>query len=206
MRKTCLVFLVLCPLFSAGCAFTVDKVVLDYRFEQSPNASWADVNDCTLGFGEFCDSRSVADPNILLHKKNTYGWTCSGGYKAERPLAEMVRDGLEAGFERAGMAVVTENPTYIMDGDVQTLDYTVIVGFWDGDVEPSLTARLALRDAGNGRIIWKDTVVAKSRFKTAWQDDVVKKGVPMTLDAMVQAVLADEYLRQRLVEARKEAR
>ncbi|MDY6913823.1 MAG: hypothetical protein SVT52_05145 [Planctomycetota bacterium] len=195
------VFFVVVLFCSPGCAWTVDKVTLNYKFDKPvPSTTWECVKDKTLAIGEFADRRNVKNPNIVIHKKNANGNTCPGGWQAEKPVAEIVKDALATGLRNAGANVVTDDPVYVINGKILRYNFEYIMGFWDADVEPELMVKLSLTNTKSGKILWKDTFIGKGGMKCHWYSEVVTKGFPAALDDLVLQVVTDNYLKQKLMD------
>src|SRR5207249_4110105 len=79
------------------CALTVHDARVDYKYTKAPAADFASSPE-KIRVGNFEDSRGMDNPRIIMHSKNMYGNTMSGGTQAEKPVAEIVRDGVVQGL------------------------------------------------------------------------------------------------------------
>src|SRR5690554_7751194 len=73
----------------SGCAFNVYVVNVDYKYD---NPIETDLSSIALDVGEFKDSRNVDNPRMIVNQKNGYGQTTTGGWQAEKPLIDIVKE------------------------------------------------------------------------------------------------------------------
>ena len=175
----------------SGCAFTVHDVNVDYKYQQPTplRASGAKVN-----VEDFSDSRGTSNPRLIMNMKNLNGHTTTGGWQAEKPLAEIVRDGVIQALTTAG-ATIQSGSNIDLSGQLQDFTSEIIMGAWDSELRGKLTFKLQLKQAGSGTVLWKDTIIATGAVNG-------KVGAPAlfreTLDNALKGLMSDNTFIQQL--------
>ena len=113
------------------------------------------------------DSRSVADGSVLIHKKNGYGMTTSGAYVTEKPIAEIIQDGLNAALRQNGFET-TNGTHYVLQGEIQNCDYQAIAGLWTGTLISKLTVRFELTSPATKLPVWHETYNGQDSSQSSW--------------------------------------
>ena len=84
-----LVFLgILIIIFASGCAFATYQTPIYYNYVDDGEIDAA-LSNMQISVEEFIDSRNDVDPRTIIHLKNGYGQTTTGGYKAQKPLTQI---------------------------------------------------------------------------------------------------------------------
>ncbi len=179
----------------SGCAFTVHDVKLDYRYEQPLEVS---LGGTALRVGNVVDSRGVANPRMLMNMTNLNGDTTSGGWQAEKPLNEIVREGLVQALGKAGVAADGGSGAAMLTGELIDFQVQTIMGMWEGTLSGKMTAKFQIARAGSGEILWKDTVVGSSQVKGGQGAAGAFKA---TLDDLLTKLLKDDFFRQKVATA-----
>ena len=121
----------------SGCALTVHDARVDYKYTKAPAADFSGSPE-KIRVVNFEDSRGMDNPRMITHSQNMYGNTMSGGTQAEKPVAEIVRDGVAQSLAAAHTRLVDADPSLILSGDVMEYGYTVVQGFWTGTANTKL--------------------------------------------------------------------
>ncbi len=175
----------------SGCAMTVEKVALDY----TPPSIITDNAKSTVFVTHIADERTVASPNMILHKKNQYGNTMSGGYEAEKPLTEIIKDSLQAAF------LQTNDSKYSLNGTLEDFTYEAISGWWSSKLKSKLIIKLNMKDKDTNKIVWNDTIIARGNVdEFSGSDDAVRKLVSTALDDLLKKLRNSESLNQHLIQ------
>ena len=179
----------------SGCALTVHDARVDYKYTKAPAADFASSPE-KIRVGNFEDSRGMDNPRIIMHSKNMYGNTMSGGTQAEKPVAEIVRDGVVQGLTTAKAHVVDDDPSVILSGDLMEYGYTVVQGLWTGTANTKLMLKLKLTSK-TGNTIWSDTLLGKASYHAAMNpgEDALFR---LTLDDLVERLQKDEDFQHAL--------
>ena len=184
---------VLC-LVLGGCAFTVHDVQTNYHYSAPASTR---LPSKQMEVGKFSDERGMQNPRMIMNMTNMNGNTTSGGWQAEKPLSELLRDGVIEGLTSAGVAVQHSDGTLVLKG--QLLDFSVktIMGWWEGSYKGKMTAKFQLVDSSTDTVMWQDTFIGRSQVKGS-------KGavgvLNATLDDLVTKLLSDKYFQQKLAE------
>jgi hypothetical protein len=137
-----------------GCAFsrTSVQVNLAPRVDQPLRVE----QKASLEVGDIKDSRLVTDNFVLLQKANAYGPT-EGAFVADKPVAEIFRNGLAATLQQNGF-MTTNGTRYELRGEIQSFGCGAIQRFFSAStVKTWLTVRFELVDKSTGLPVWHDT-------------------------------------------------
>lgn len=145
-----------------GCAFTVYDVAVNYQY---PGTVSVNLSNTTLEVGEFTDSRGMQNSRMLFHQKNLEGQTTTGGWQAEKPLGEIVRDGVIQALESANANIQSDTPKRLT-GDILELSSSSVMGVFGGELKGKLLLKLQVEDFSKGEILWKDTIVGVANLQS----------------------------------------
>ncbi len=106
-----------------GCALTVRDVHVDYKYTKVPITDLSNSPE-KVRIGKFDDSRGMDNPRMIMHSQNMYGNTMSGGTQAEKPVAEIVRDGVAQALAATHARIVEDDPSLILSGDLMEYSYS----------------------------------------------------------------------------------
>ncbi len=115
-----------------GCALTVRDVHVDYKYTKVPITDLSNSPE-KVRIGKFDDSRGMDNPRMIMHSQNMYGNTMSGGTQAEKPVAEIVRDGVAQALAATHARIVEDDPSLILSGDLMEYSYSLVQGGMDGN-------------------------------------------------------------------------
>lgn len=188
-------FLILSFFSLSGCAFTVSKVPLEYRYQGT--ASQNLTPGTKVRVLPLTDKREVSDPRTIFSKSNSYSKT-SGEYRAEQAISEIVTQAISDGLSEAG-ATVTPDAELVLEGELLKNDYDVDRGFVEGRVKNELQCKLRIRNKNSGELLWQDTISGKYSEDTTWTPaSFYAQMMRKTIDNFVAELLQDEYFRQKL--------
>jgi hypothetical protein len=122
-------------LSATGCNFS--RTVTNVRFAPTVSQPLVGTPKAGLVVGEVKDSRALkeSEKDVLAHKQTgglVGGWKTSGGYVTQRPMADIVHDGLVDALKRSSFTDVTTK--YELRGDIQQF------GFYYGNFDEIITA------------------------------------------------------------------
>ncbi|MBN2589004.1 MAG: hypothetical protein JXA96_04010 [Sedimentisphaerales bacterium] len=149
----------------------------------------------TTYIGNITDMRLVENPNFIIHKRNAYGPT-TGGYAAEKPIAEIIQNALAQGFEAANLPKSNSSNDFTLSGELIDYDCEVLMGIWDYTVNSKLTVKLKLADNRQNKIVWRDTYFGKSSLKK-WNIPV-KESFSDAVTDFIRQVFFDELFLENL--------
>jgi hypothetical protein len=155
---TLIAFVTTICLLSSGCAFTVEKVNIAYRTPKEWPRQFEKKPEVGVTIGTFEDKRPVSTPIWLANKYNGYGKT-SGGYEAEKPLAEILRDALISGLIEANYKVEKDPDRSVLTCNV--LDYGtefIQTGLFGSELRTRLQCEFTLVDNATKQVLWKEII------------------------------------------------
>ncbi len=176
----------------SGCAFTVHDVNVGYKYNK-PTTN--DLSSVTINIGEFKDARNVDNPRMIMNQKNGYGQTTTGGWQAEKPLVEIVKDGITDGLVRSGAVTNANKSNLTLTGQLLGFDGDIKMGWWSGTFNGKVTVKLQLTENGTGKIILRDTYVGSGE---AEGKSGIESIVKVSVDNLVDNLLKDEFFIQKL--------
>ncbi|MEM6512848.1 MAG: hypothetical protein AAF660_07540 [Pseudomonadota bacterium] len=156
------IFLLVSCAATSGCAFSIHESPVNYSYSgQLVPAGDAVTRGIVVGTVE--DNRTVDRPDIISHLVNGYGQTTSGGYVAEAPIGDIVKDGVQEALDAAGYSSRPELLT--MNMTLEDYKYDAVSGFWN---VKNITAQMtvALRMESDGVLVAQNTVIGKVKLET----------------------------------------
>lgn len=194
MKYTLPALLLLCSTLT-GCAFTVHDVKVNYQYNASVSQDLSKINKSPVKIGEFKDERGIQNPRMIFNMQNLNGQTTTGGWQAEKPVAEIIRDGITQGLEKAKLPLSDTGGQLELKGELLEFDYKAIMGAWEGTIQPRLMVKLQIVDSTSHTIIWKDTLISKASITGNTE---IQNYLKATIDQLVGDLLEDEYFLQKI--------
>ena len=175
----------------SGCAFTtIHDVSVDYSY-QPTGEMLSGLEHVKLG--QFTDGRNVENPRMIMNKQNLAAVTTSGGWQAEKPLSEIVRDGVGQAISAHRHAERTH--FFELTGELVDFRTESKMGMWSELYKGRLTLEFQLRNLDSGEIVWRNSfkgVATVTSFEGA--AGLFRE----TLDELINALVQDEYIIQQL--------
>lgn len=196
MRYSLPALLLLCSTLT-GCAFSVHDVKVNYQYNASVSQDLSTAKKAPVKIGEFKDERGMQNPRMIFNMQNLNGQTTTGGWQAEKPVAEIVRDGISQGLEKAKLPLSDTSGQLELRGELLEFDYKAIMGAWQGTIQPRLMVKLQIVDSANRAIIWKDTLISKASITGNTE---IQNYLKASIDQLVTDLLEDEYFLQKIKE------
>jgi len=176
-----------------GCALTVHDINVDYKYTRT---SGAELASTPLQVAAFTDARGNENPRMIWNSRNLHGNTMSGGWQAQKPVAEIVRDGVAQGLAAAHANLADSPHSLILGGELMEYSYQVVSGMWTGTLTTKLTVKFRLKTT-QGATLWNDTFTGTTQYH-----GTSMPGVDMllgkSLDSLVTQLVDDDLFRQRL--------
>jgi hypothetical protein len=179
----------------SGCALTVHDTRVDYKYTKAPAADFSSSPE-KIRVADFEDSRGMDNPRMITHSQNMYGNTMSGGTQAEKPVAEIIRDGVVQGLSPAHARIVDDDASVILRGELMEYGYTVVQGFWTGTANTKLLVKLKLTSK-SGNTIWSETLLGKASYHGAVSPGEVVL-LQLTLDDFIERLQNNEDFQHAL--------
>ena len=179
---------------ASGCVFSTYDLPLAYQYENrinSPTNSFPSVN-----IGDVTDARRKENPRMIIHMRNGYGQEGSGGWQAEKPIAEILKDALVA----ATASYRTDEASNLtISAELLDIVGEVNVGMWSGTWTVSIPTKLTLKDFETGEILWRDTIIGESNSMKK-----LDEGVNDAFNDLVAKLIVDDFLIQQAKRYAKE--
>lgn len=197
-----LVVLVSTVAFLSGCAFSISQVPIGYSYNE--RLSLEHPVSKSLAVGDVKDSRNIDNPKLIVHKRNEAGNVTTGGYEAEKPLSEIIRDGLNQGLIAAAIPTSSGSCNFTLYGELMDFSNDLTMGLWKATLNSKLTVKLRLRDNANNTVIWGETLMGKAReipitgIPGITGDDHIKDGFAKALNDLIRQLYTDEAFLEKL--------
>ena len=130
-----------------------------------------------------------------MNMTNLNGDTTSGGWQAEKPLSDILKDAVVQGISNSQIQMNDLDSEVKLSGELLAFDIETIMGFWEGTHKGKMTAKFQLVDSASGDIVWRDTFIGNSEVKGGEGVAAVLKA---TLDDLIEKFLNDNYFQQQL--------
>jgi len=176
--------------FLSGCAFSVDKENLNYSY--TGQIFTAASGNKSISVGTIIDRRIESNPNMILHKSNQYGST-TGGWEAEKPIAEIVADGLRQALKSRQIG---SSPDFELGGSVESLACGTRMGFMTGEFIVRLEVKLSLHDLKTGELVWSESFTGQADIPTT--GDYIHDGFTKALDDLISQLKDSETFAKAL--------
>ena len=194
-----LLALVSISLIGGGCAFSVYDLPIHYEYAGDvPRIERTDLP--ALDVGEIKDTRSVANPRMIMHQKNGYGQTTSGGWQAEKDLAVIVQDALVQGIVATGL----DGPRasrLTLTGELNDVTSEVVMGWVSGTLRVKMTVKLEASDPATGEIVWRDTFISAGEAQGGTVSKTLGTAFKGALDDLLRSLFTDQYFLQQVSRA-----
>ena len=124
-----------------------EELTIDFTYERNVNIGSISPS---LKLAPFADARGLADPNTIV-----------GDDRAQLPLADLIRDAFEQGFNKGGVEFVDaaadmEIVGTLLSSELETVDRAGVPNL-------QLTIRAGIELRGGGRSIWSTTLFGRGR-------------------------------------------
>lgn len=184
----------------SGCAFSVFQKELNYTYS-GPVLSDSAINPTkTLSVDKFEDLRDVTTPKMILHMYNGYGSKTTGGWEAEKPISDIVKDAIIQGIQLSGLMLANEGD-FVLFGQILDFsgDYKVNMSLKD-QYGCKLTVKFRMRDTKTKKIVWTDTFIGKATAKKVTHKGAhAEEGFKKALDNLLKQLFEDEYFLQQFI-------
>ena len=171
-------FITLCMMLMSP-VFAAEEITVDYTYGGEPRVDLANMSRGPLKIGNFSDSRD-GDPNLITD--------AAGGYIADRPLAEIVRDALVQGLGKANAQLAESDENMTLVGTVVSSEATMLDE--NGVSSIRLTIRTQVQLRGSRRTIWQTVLFGRG---TAPQSEGIEQALANALDRTISGLLQDQY-------------
>lgn len=189
-------FLIAASLGLGGCAFSVYPTPLNYSYAGAIKS--ADPAVPAVRVAEIRDTRDVADKRMILNQINGNGQTTTGGWQAEKELALVVQDALQAGAQRLQATTGDETPYLVLDGELTNISNRSVMGWSSGSFTMQIQVRLTLRNERTKQILYRDSITSEGSASKGANDVIIRTAFNTALTNLVDRTFTDEYFLQQV--------
>lgn len=191
--KHCL-FLLPLILLLGGCAFTMDEKTINYAFAPPGGEVTALNTEKSIQVGEITDDRNPSHPNLIFNKMNLNGDVTTGGYLAEKPIVEIIREGIVSGLD-AALVDVREDADLELTGRLRELRYEAKTSWTKAELHLSMTIQIVLKDRKTQEVLYSENVMANDVLT---EDIKVETAFVEIMDDWILELLRSEFFRSRI--------
>ncbi len=184
-------------LTATGCAFTVHDTEVNYEYAGTTTPISTSTSPQVI-VGGIRDTRGVENERMLLHFKNGYGQTTTGGYQAEKELSLLVQDALVQGVEAAGLNEPRDR-SVTLSGEILDFDSDTVTGWTKGTINLKGSVKLTATDNASDEVLWRDTFSGNASHETSNAKEGVVVAVKKALDNLVDNLFSDPYFRSSVI-------
>ncbi|MEX0618719.1 MAG: hypothetical protein WDZ76_02435 [Pseudohongiellaceae bacterium] len=164
-----------------------ETIEINYTYNDEVSVDFSDLPRGPLRVAEFSDARRGVEPTEIT-ADNLGNSEISGGYQADRPLADIIRDALVQGLAKGGASLVDADENLRLEGGLS--DSNVQLVERDGQQSIQLTLRASVSLQGGGRTLWETVLFGRG---TALVSEGIEPALNEALDRMVRGLIRDDY-------------
>ena len=151
-----------------------EELTIDFTYERNVNIGSISPR---LKLAPFNDERGIKDPSVI-----------AGDDRAQLPLAYIIRDAFEQGFNKGGVGFVESGADMeivgtLLSSNLETVDRAGVPNL-------QLTIRTAIDLRSGGRSIWSTTLFGRGRVPV---EEGLSIAVNTSLERLVRELLRDDY-------------
>jgi hypothetical protein len=178
-----------------GCAFTVHDVQIDPQYNAPLPRTLSEVSQKSISMERFEDRRpNAVSERMIFQQTNLNGDRTSGGWQAQKPVSEIIRDSISDGLQKAQLEIVESSGDLELSGELVDLDYRIITGMWKGQLNSQMTVKLQLKRKSDGDILWRETYFSKDSTDKFEIEEIFQR----LLSDLVTQIINDDFFRQTL--------
>lgn len=155
-------------------SWAAEELNIDFTYERNVNIG--SINS-VLSLPAFSDERGMSDKNLI-----------TDDYRAQEPLADIVRDAFAQGFAKGGVELVDSGEDMQVVGTVTESGMEIVDR---GGVQSiQLTIRAHIQLQSGGRTVWENTLFGRG---TVPESEGVVAAVNASLERLVRELFNDDY-------------
>lgn len=175
----------------AGCAFTVEETPLHYAYSGDPLPSSDSSPRTGVASISVEDDRLIDNPKIITHKRNAYGKT-TGGFAAEKPVADIVADGFRDAFEQSGFVFDPKSGEFTIIVSLADFDFDWVAGFSSARIRSEMDVKIRVINRLSNQTVENETFIGRGELETEFnktESDLVTEAFTKSLDDVIEQVL-----------------
>ncbi len=161
-------------------AFAVEEITFNYTFEGDVRQDFSNIPKGPLRIGEFSDSRGVDNPNLITASE--------GGFVADKPLTDIVRDALVQAFTKGKAALVDTDANLTIQGSILTSEAVIIER--DGVQSIQITVRTTVQLRSSGRTLWETVLFGRGAAPVS---EGMEQALSNAMDRTINGLVRDDY-------------
>ncbi len=183
-----------------GCVLTTNQVQLNKPLGAPAKGAHYSKKHVALKVGKITDNRGVKNPNFIVHKRNGFGMSMSGGIVGDQAVATTIQQYLQSGLKKLGYNEDSSQAQYTLTGSLEKTGYHFVPGAFTA--KPVLWTKINLRLTNNktGKQVWhkfilsygeaeRTMILDASSMKTAFNNSLINiVHKVQTSDAFYQAM------------------
>lgn len=183
--------------FLSGCAMTKENLALNYHLDTN-SGGIIKVSHAEKISISVQDKRGVEDPQLIIHKQNGYHAVTSGGYLAEKPLANIVKDALSTGLKQMGYSL-TNSSKYLFDCELMEIEPKYVMGWTQGTVGIQIELNIRVYNEIDHAIVWQDIIKGHGSVTTSFvSNDALKDAFSKALTDAIRQLQNSKSLTKTL--------
>lgn len=183
--------------FLSGCAMTQENLPLDYHLDANSSGILKTSHAKKVSVN-VRDKRDVEDPRFIIHKQNMYHDVTSGGYLAEEPLANIVKEALSTGLKQMGYNL-TNKSKYMFDCELMEVEPKYVMGWTQGTVGIQVELNIRVYNELTHAIVWQDIIRGHGSVITTWGgNDTLKDAFNKALTNAIRQLQNSKSLTESL--------
>ena len=168
----------------AGCAFTIHDVNVNYEYSTPVNVNLAHTPN-KLKIDSIGDGRGFDKARLVVFLPGG-----PGGYQAEKPMADIIRDGIVQGLTKAQVPIVDKGENLELSGVLVSYGAQVRPGFFKASADYGLSVFLSLKETSTHREVWHGTFVGIASSDA--DEEGVREALKTSLNQVVSNLLNDQ--------------
>jgi hypothetical protein len=154
--------------------WAAEELNIDFTYERNVNIG--SINS-VLSLPPFGDERGMSDANLI-----------TDDYRAQEPLADIVRDAFAQGFAKGGVELVDSGEDMQVVGTVTESGMEIVDRGGVQSIQMTIRAHIQLQSGG--RTVWENTLFGRG---TVPESEGVVAAVSASLERLVRELFNDDY-------------
>ena len=161
-------------------AFAAEQITFNYTYDGTHGIDFSSMPKGPLKVEEFSDSRTVDSPNVITNSE--------GGYVADKPLTDIVRDAIVQGLVKGNAALVDSGQNMTLRGTIVSADAQIVSSNGLDSIQVTVRTSVELRDGNRG--IWDTTLFGRG---TAPVSEGMEQALKNAMDRTISGLVRDTY-------------
>lgn len=160
-----------------------EEITFTYDYTLDHRADFSKIRSGQLRVAQFTDARDVESPNVI-----------APGYRADKPLADIVRDALVQGFVKGKATLADEGGNLLLEGNIVATQLDTVTN--NGVESLQLTVRTQVKLQGSGRTMFQTVLFGRGVVPVS---DGIGKALEAALGRTVRELVQDDYFLNEII-------